>query len=420
MNLKKIKIRKEQKEFHEDDDTLKMALISKKEIVISFGQTLYFLINLKESNKIEFEHYIYDMIFLPDKTIALSFELNITILKKSNNQKYEIHKNIDIKSIYLLNLGNILYSFDTNTLNLINLNNYSIISSITFNKNLIIENKPFFLNENNKFSICVRKDYNLFLLDSKTYKEKNKLSFNEYIDFTVTQKKNEKNKFYVCINKDWVKKENKINIEIREYNSKFNIIKKYDKILYTHPVIESLYPMHLCIQELLAIKNKFYIFMHSFAELQRNNYQDRYILDFESNRIKSLYSDCENYTKNLAYKFILDKNNQLIFAYFYGDQNESDENEMKGIKIVNYEEMDSEPSEGSEDYEYDDDVNENNESEYDDKGNEIQDGGEDEDSEENVCEDEESEEDKKEKNKIKTKSRIGKKNLGKKTKRKKY
>ena len=70
------------------------------------------------------------------------------------------------------------------------------------NKNLSIENKTLFLIDKKKHKICIRKDYNLYLLDSKTYKEISKLSFNENIDFILTQKENEKDKFYVCIYKN--------------------------------------------------------------------------------------------------------------------------------------------------------------------------------------------------------------------------
>ena len=235
MNAKKMKIRIDKDEFHEFY-TLNVVLISKKEIIVSCEKYLTFYIDMNKSNKIPLDDYINDMIYLPDKSIILSLKSNIQFLKKVKN-KYEVYKTVDINGIFLLNNENILYTFDNNSLKLIDIKNYSFISSISLNKNKDInqEMKPFFLPEKNNCNICIRKDYNLYLLDAKTYKEKNELSFNEYIDFTVTKKEKEKDKFYVCIYKDWEKR-NKMDIEIAEYNSKFQAIHKYNKILYTPPL----------------------------------------------------------------------------------------------------------------------------------------------------------------------------------------
>ena len=422
MNAKKMKIRKNINEFHEYYNILK-GLILKEDIVVSFKKYLTFYINMKETNKIEFEEYINDIIYLPDKSIALSFNSNIKILKKIKN-KYETYKIIDIKSFSLLNNENILYAFNNNSLNLININDYTLILSVELNKNITLEGemKPFFLKEKNDYNICIRKNYSLYLLDSRTYKKINELSFNDDIDFTVTQKEGEKDKFYVCIFKDWEKKENKMDIEIREYNNKFRIIHKYNKILYTPPVTESLYPVHLCIHELLIINNKFYIFMHSYAEFQRSDFNNHYILDFESNKIKSIFMFYKN--EDLYYKFLLN-NNKLLLAYFYNN----DEEDSKGveIEIIDYENMDYESEndyddnyeEGEKNEISDNDLNDNNdninESDEDEEEEGEQDGKNDDyNSEENISE--ESEEDKKKKIENKKKNKHNKKILGKKTK----
>ena len=352
MNAKKIRIRKDKDEFHEFYNTLNLVLVSKKEIIVSCDNYLTFYTDRKQTNEIKFEYDINDMIYLEDKSIALSFASNIKFLKKIKN-KYETYKTIDVKNIFLLNNENILYTFYNNSLNLINLKNYSLISTVSLNKDkdLNQEMKPFFLKDNNNYNICIRKDYSLYLLDAKTFKEINDLSFNEYIDFTVTKKEKEKDKFYVCIYKDWEKKENKIAIEIREYNNKFQIIHKYNKILYTPPIQDSLYPIHLCIHELLIINNKFYIFMHTFAEFQRENYHNHYLIDFESNKSKTIFTE----DKDLFYKFLLD-NNELLFAYFY--KYNYGKSKDTGIEIINYEDMDYE---SEDDYDNDNDNNEEEE-----------------------------------------------------------
>lgn len=345
MNAKKMKIRKDKEDFHEFYNTLNMVLISKKEIIVSCDNYLIFYIDMKQSNEIKFEHYINDMVYLPDKSMVLSFDSNIQFLKKIKN-KYETYKKIDIKNIFLLYNENILYAFGNNSLNLINIKTYSLITSVTSNKNEVLnqEMKPFFLKEKNNYNICIRKDYNLYLLDAKTYKEINDLSFNEYIDFTVTQKEKEKDKFYVCIYKDWEKKENKIDIEIREYNNKFQIINKYNKILYTPPLEDSLYPIHLCIHELLIINNKFYIFMHAYAEFRRENFNNNYLLDFESNKFKTIFTE----DKNLYYKFLF-CDNKLLFTYFY--KYDYGRSKDTGIEIINYEDMDYESENDNDNYE---------------------------------------------------------------------
>ena len=100
---------------------------------------------MNKSNEFQLDDYINDMIYLPDKSIILSLKSNIQFLKKVKN-KYEVYKTVDINSIFLLNNENILYTFDNNSLKLIDIKNYSIISSITLNKNKDFnqEMKPFF------------------------------------------------------------------------------------------------------------------------------------------------------------------------------------------------------------------------------------------------------------------------------------
>ena len=423
MNAKKMKIRKDKDEFHEFYNTLNVVLISKKEIIVSCEKYLTFYIDMNKSNEIQLDDYINDMIYLPDKSIILSLKSNIQFLKKVKN-KYEVYKTVNINSIFLLNNENILYAFDNNSLKLIDIKNYSIISSISLNKNKDInqEMKPFFLPEKNNYNICIRKDYNLYLLDAKTYKEINELSFNAYIDFTVDQKEKEKDKFYVCIYKDWEKKENKMDIEIREYNNKFQVIHKYNKILYTPPLEDSLYPIHLCIHKLLIINNKFYIFMHAYAEFRRENFHNHYLLDFESNKLKTIFTEDED----LYYKFLF-CDNKLLFAYFYYyDYRHSKDT---GIRIIDYENMDYDLED---DYDNDDSYEEGKKSEISDndleedndsknKANsddeEEQEGKNDDyDSEENICK--EVEDNKKKKNKNKKTNKKFEKLLDKKTKRK--
>ena len=145
MNSKKMKIRKDEDEFHAFYNTLNVVLISKKEIIVSCEKYLTFYIDMNKSNEIQLDDYINDMIYLPDKSIILSLKSNIQFLKKVKN-KYEVYKTVNINSIFLLNNENILYAFDNNSLKLIDIKNYSIISSISLNKNKDInqEMKPFF------------------------------------------------------------------------------------------------------------------------------------------------------------------------------------------------------------------------------------------------------------------------------------
>ena len=145
MKAKKMKIRKDKDEFHGFYNTLNMVLISKKEIIVSIKKYLTFYIDMNKSNEIQFDNHINDVIYLPDNSIVLSLGSNIQFLKKVKN-KYEVYKTVDINSIFLLNNENILYTFDNNSLKLIDIKNYSIISSITLNKNKDFdqEMKPFF------------------------------------------------------------------------------------------------------------------------------------------------------------------------------------------------------------------------------------------------------------------------------------
>ena len=77
MNAKKIRIRKDKDEFHEFYNTLNLVLVSKKEIIVSCDNYLTFYTDRKQTNEIKFENDINDMIYLKDKSIALSFASNI-------------------------------------------------------------------------------------------------------------------------------------------------------------------------------------------------------------------------------------------------------------------------------------------------------------------------------------------------------
>ena len=432
MKMKKIKYRKEHEEYHEFlySCPFNMLIISKNEIITSSEEYLTFYIDMKENNKIKFEHTIKDMILLKNNSIALSLGSNIKLLK-IKNQKYEEYKTIETQSLFLLNIENLLYSFDESSIHLINLDNCSLISSTKLNKtkgeSLSEKMKPFFLKSNNKYNICIRKGYNLYLLDSKTFKEINHLSFGEAIEFTVTQKNEDK--FYVCILNDWTFRENKIDIMIKEYNNKFQNTNKYNKMLHIPPIKESLYPNHICIYELLIIKDMFYIFMHSYAEFERNDYENNYLINFENDLSKSIfYRQTEYYDSNkgLCPKLLLDENNKLIFGYSYGYES----NSSQDLKVIDYENMD----ENSElfDNEYSNENYESEEEEINDDDddeenvNEISDNEDEDDDEKEMdfVDDEKSEEDKEENKIIKSNKKLknqkkNKKILGKKTNRKK-
>ena len=190
--------------------------------------------------------------------------------------------------------------------------------------------KPFFIKLENGYIICIRKGFDLIFLNSKTNKIIKKISFDNYISFTVTQ--NDKDKFYVCIYKDLDLPINTIDLEIREYNNNFQIINNYNKKLIISSVNDTLYPYSVSIYDLLVIKNKFYIFINSKAEFKREDYEYNYLINFENNKfIYVLYRDSEEVSKELSYKFLIDENNKLIFGYNINDQdNQSD------LKIIDF------------------------------------------------------------------------------------
>lgn len=435
--MKKMKYQKEQEEHHEFLYTVpfNMLIISKKEIITSSDKLLTFYLDMKENNKIEFESTIKDMICLKNKLIALSFDRNIKILKKMSNQKYEVYKSVETQSFFLLNIEHLLYSFTDSSMHLINLDNCSLISSMKLNKTknecLSEKMKPFLLKIDNKYNICIRKGYNLYLLNSKTYKEINHLSFDEAIEFYVTQKANDK--FYVCILNNWSFKDNIIDITIKEYNNKFQNINEYNKNLHIPPIAESLYPCHICIYDLLIIKNEFYIFMHSYTEFERTDYENNYLINFENDTSKSIfYRDRGDYdsSKGLNSKILLDDNNKLIFGYSYGYES----NSSQDLKIIDYENMDIDSEIYDDDN--DEDIDENSEREEeemiddDDEENidEISDNKNDEEEKEkqeiDVDNDEKSEENKKMKKNNRNSKKLknlkdNTKILGKRTRRKK-
>ena len=366
MKGRKLKIKKENEDIHTDRETpLNIIKISKNEIVTSYKKNLTFYENNKEKNKIQLEEGIEDMIYLKDKSIALTLFSFIKILKKTQNN-YQIHKKIDnIESVFLLNIENNLYAFGFYNIYTISLKNFSIISSNTIadkNKTDKYEGlndrmRPFLIKSNNEkgYNICIRKYDILFFINHKTNKIVKQLNFDDIIDFVVTQKDEDKDKFYICLFNNFEKKINTIDIEIREYNYKFDIINKYIKKLIISSITETLYPYHICLKELLIINNQFYIFTHFLGELQRNEYQSYKLINFEGGQYKNIiYNDSydEGISKELSYKFLIDENNKLIFAL---------ENELENI---NYEEYEVDSDDEYEEYSEKEEKEENQSDEY--------------------------------------------------------
>ena len=388
MNGRNKKLKAEHLDIHEDqmdNSPLNIIKITKSEIIISYKNHLTFYENMKEKNKIELEHEIGDMICLNDKSIALSCLSEIKILKK-NKDIYEIYKTIEIETYFLLNIDNNLYSFNSMDIHVINLKNFSTISTIQisdqgskllnfFNEVFNVRMKPFILKYKNKCMICMRKSYTLFFMDVKDYKIKNQLSFDDAIEFTVYQKNI--NQFYVCILKDINLKINLMEIDIKEYNDKLQNIKNYKKKLIIPPITETLYPYHICIEKLLLINNQFYLFTHLLGEFDRNGYKSYILINFENNKIinvlQKFYGDFDD---KLGYNFLLDENNKLIYAY------NDDKEESGGIKFLDYENYESESDSDNENYEENDSD--------DDKDNEEEQNSNNEDNEEDQESDDEN------------------------------
>ena len=89
---------------------------------------------MKGSNQIESEDTITEMIYLKNNSIVLSLGSNIKFLKRMKNKNYEVYKSIETQSIFLLSIENLLYSFDDSSIYLINIDNYSLISTAKLNK----------------------------------------------------------------------------------------------------------------------------------------------------------------------------------------------------------------------------------------------------------------------------------------------
>ena len=73
--------------------------------------------------------------------------------------------------------------------------------------------------------------------------------------------------------------------------------------------------------------------MHAYAEFRRENFHNHYLLDFESNKLKTIFTEKED----LYYKFLF-FNNKLLFAYFYYYDYQHSKDTW--IRIIDYENMD--------------------------------------------------------------------------------
>ena len=179
---------------------IKLKINSKNELIVChmFNIFFYSLNNLELKNKISFSNIIIDFIILEnDSLICIDHLSNLILLERTNDytyikkkqEKLIEKKDIGIRYIINLNEKNIICAFILNNIYIIDIISFTILSTFVFDSNIDPRTKPFLISAK-KNLICFRTHQEIYIINYKTMKIKNKLKLDNNIGFQLYKNEN--------------------------------------------------------------------------------------------------------------------------------------------------------------------------------------------------------------------------------------
>lgn len=374
----------------ESDHPINIQILSKDEIIVSQFMIIQFHKIIKNKTKllysIKTNELIVSLLTKDNQLLASTNKGHIFIYKKGQNKKFIEHKKISFPNnpIYfdLLDLKqkNLICGFTLDNLDIINLENSSIISKFIFNKKKNYKKKkleksddelsnknneeneeneddeenemqeefdrntkPFLLKSstNKNDLICFKQLFYLTIVDSKSLKIIKKIDLKKkYFSFQIFKPNDEESFFYMIV----FNKKNKDNLEVYKYNHDLTTIDLFKTTIIPHfeeEEIDSEYDInyldisHDCLYRCIIkdVKNFSFIFKMNTGETsQITGY---FLFNLKNGKNNNKFKELSNVDDNcedeieemLEIKQI--SNNKLIFAK--GDYNDN----IKEIKIIN-------------------------------------------------------------------------------------
>ena len=374
----------------ESDHPINIQILSKDEIIVSQFMIIQFHKINKNKTKllysIKTNELIVSLLIKDNQLLASTSKGHIFIYKKGQNNKFIEHKKLSFPNnpIYfsLLDLKqkNLVCGFTLDNLDIINLENSSIISKFVFNNkknykkkkidksddelsnknNDNEENedneedeeyemefdrntKPFLLKSStNKNDLIIFKQlFYLTIVDSKSMKIVKKIDLKKkYFSFQIFKPNEEESFFYMIV----FNKKNKFNLEVYKYNSDLTTIDLFKATIKPHfeeEEIDSEYDVdyldigHDCLYRCIIkdVKNFSFIFKMNAGETSQITVY--FLFNFKngknnnkSRELSNVDINCEDEIDEML-EIRQISNNKLIFAK--GDYND----DIKEIKIIN-------------------------------------------------------------------------------------